>query len=292
MTIISQMLKKYALNTIEDRKNAIKEIIQEIVLSGLARTNFFSKAAFYGGTALRIFYGLKRFSEDLDFTLIVGDIDFQFSDYVSVLKDEVESLGLKLEIQEKIKTLDTNMKSGFVKGNTKEQFLVFYPGFEDDLSILHADEKIKVKFEIDIAPPKHAETEIKNRLLPSPYQVRVYDLPSMFAGKIDALLSRSWKSRVKGRDFYDYIFFIAMEAPVNLKHLKARLVQSKYIDNDFDLNRESLVTLLSNKFMTVDYYEAKNDVRPFIEDIRSLDLWSPQFFIEITKDIKIIALVD
>jgi len=290
--IIDQMLEKYQLDTIEDRKNAIKEIIQEIVLSGLARTNFFSKASFYGGTALRIFYGLDRFSEDLDFTLLTSDTEFSFNEYISVLNDEVESLGLKLVIQEKVKTKNTRIKSVFVKGNTKEHFLIFYPNIDDDLSILHADEKVKVKFEIDIDPPKYATTEIKNRLLPSPYQVRVYDLPSLFAGKIDAVLNRSWKSRVKGRDYYDFIFFLAMETPVNLKHLKDRLVQSKFIDDDFDLNRESLIGLLNIKFKTVNFSEVKKDVIPFVEDIRKLDLWSSEFFIDITRDIKTLAFLD
>lgn len=287
MKIIEQMLQKYQFKTIEERKNAIKEIIQEIVLSGLARTNFFTKAAFYGGTALRIFYGLNRFSEDLDFTLLVSDLNFKFDHYISVLNDEVESVGLKLEIKEKTKQEETNIKSVFVKGNTKEQFLVFYSSMNDEMSILHADEKIKVKLEIDIDPPKYATTEIKNRLLPSPYQVRVYDLPSLFAGKIDALLSRSWKNRVKGRDFYDYVFFLAMDVPVNIKHLKDRLVQSKYIDYDFDLNQLSLIELLNNKFKMVDYNEAKRDIIPFIKDIKEIDLWSSEFFIDITRDIKI-----
>lgn len=287
MKIIEQMLQKYQFKTIEERKNAIKEIIQEIVLSGLARTNFFTKAAFYGGTALRIFYGLNRFSEDLDFTLLVSDFNFKFDHYISVLNDEVESVGLKLEIKEKTKQEETNIKSVFVKGNTKEQFLVFYPNINDEVSILHADEKIKVRFEIDIDPPKYATTEIKNRLLPSPYQVRVYDLPSLFAGKIDALLSRNWKNRVKGRDFYDYVFFLAMDVPVNIKHLKDRLVQSKYIDYDFNLNRLSLIGLLNKKFTMVDYNEAKRDVIPFIKDIKEIDLWSSEFFIDVTGNIKI-----
>jgi predicted nucleotidyltransferase component of viral defense system len=287
MKIIEQMLQKYQFKTIEERKNAIKEIIQEIVLSGLGRTNFFTKAAFYGGTALRIFYGLNRFSEDLDFSLLVSDFSFKFDDYISVLNDEVESLGLKLDIKEKIKQEETNIKSVFLKGNTKEHFLVFYPNINDEASILHADEKIKVKFEIDINPPKYATTEIKNRLLPSPYQVRVYDLPSLFAGKIDALLSRSWKNRVKGRDFYDYVFFLAMDVPVNIKHLKDRLVQSKYIDYSFDLNQLSLIKLLNNKFKMVDYNEAKRDVIPFIKNIKEIELWSSEFFIDITRDIKI-----
>lgn len=283
MQVLDQMLKKYDINTVEQKKHAIKEIIQEIVLSGLSRSNFFKDAAFYGGTALRIFYGLDRFSEDLDFTLLVNNQDFDFDYYISFVRNEVESLGLKFEVEERNKTKETNIKTAFLKGNTKEQFLIFYPNSNQDTAILHADEKIKVKFDIDINPPKYANTEIKYRLLPYPYQVRVYDLPSLFAGKIDDVLSRNWKSRVKGRDFYDYIYFLSMDVIVNIKHLKERLIQSKYIESTFELNKESLITLLNKRFDEIDFNIVKKDVEPFIKDISILELWSKDFFKDITK---------
>jgi predicted nucleotidyltransferase component of viral defense system len=287
MQVLDQMLKKYDIYTVEQKKHAIKEIVQEIVLSGLSRSNFFKDAAFYGGTALRIFYGLDRFSEDLDFTLLVNNQDFDFDYYISFVRNEVESLGLKFEVEEKSKTKETNIKTAFLKGNTKEQFLIFYPNSNQDTAILHADEKIKVKFDIDTNPPKYANTEIKYRLLPYPYQVRVYDLPSLFAGKIDAVLSRNWKSRVKGRDFYDYIYFLSMDVIVNIKHLKERLIQSKYIESTFELNKESLITLLNKRFDEIDFDIVKKDVEPFIKDISVLELWSKDFFKEITKKIAV-----
>ena len=282
MQVIDQMLKKYKINSVEDKKHAIKEILQEIVLSGLSRSNFFKDAAFYGGTALRIFYNIDRFSEDLDFTLLVSNSDYDFDHYISFVRNEVESLGLKFEVEEKSKSKSTNIKSAFLKGNTREQFLVFYPNDNHDLAILHADEKIKVKFEIDTNPPKYANTELKYRLLPYPYQVRVYDLPSLFAGKIDAVLCRNWGKRLKGRDFYDYVYFLSMEVPVNMKHLKYRLAQSGYIDADYELSKESLINLLHQRFAEVDFEEAKKDVAPFILNLTKLDLWSKEFFKEIT----------
>jgi len=288
MKIINQMLNKYNLLTLEDRKNAIKEIVQEIVLSGIARSNFFNVGAFYGGTALRIFYDLNRFSEDLDFTLINPNPNFNLENYIKVVKNEVEALGLKFDVVEKEKRIDTDIRSVFVKGNTLEQFLVFYPNNDDESGLLHKDEIVKIKFEIDTNPPKFATTEIKYRLLPYPYQVRIYDLPSLFAGKIDAILSRSWKNRVKGRDFYDFIYFISINTPVNIKHLKERLVQSKYIDTNFDLNELTLKELLYRKFEKVDFKVAKKDVLPFIEDSRSLEIWSKDFFVDITKNIKVL----
>lgn len=287
MQILDQMLMKYSPKTVEDKKNAIKEVIQEIVLCGLSRSSFFNDAAFYGGTALRIFYDLDRFSEDLDFTLLVGNTDFNFNKYISFVQNEVESLGLKFKIEEKVKLNNTNIKSAFLKGNTKQQFLIFYPGEFQDASILHADERIKVKFDIDTNPPKFASTEIKYRLLPYPYQVRVYDLPTLFAGKIDAVLSRNWKNRIKGRDFYDYIYFLSMNVPVNLKHLKSRLVQSNYIEGDYDLTKDSLIRMLKVRFEEIDFNQAKNDVTPFISDLNKLQLWSPEFFKTITENLKI-----
>jgi predicted nucleotidyltransferase component of viral defense system len=287
MQVLDQMLKKYDINTVEQKKHAIKEIIQEIVLSGLSRSNFFKDVAFYGGTALRIFHGLDRFSEDLDFTLLVNNQDFDFDYYISFVRNEVESLGLKFEVEENSKTKETNIKTAFLKGNTKEQFLILYPNSNQDTAILHADEKIKVKFDIDTNPPKYANTEIKYRLLPYPYQVRVYDLPSLFAGKIDAVLSRNWKSRVKGRDFYDYIYFLSMDVIVNIKHLKERLIQSRYIESTFELNKESLITLLNKRFDEVDFDIVKKDVEPFIKDISILDFWTKDFFKEITKKIAV-----
>jgi len=257
-------------------------------LSGLARTGFFAKAAFYGGTALRIFYNLERFSEDLDFSLLIPDPDFRFESLIPILRNEVESLGLKVDIEEKVKTKESNIKSVFVKGNTREHCLLFYPNRDQDIVILHSDEIIKVKFEIDIDPPLYANTEMKYRLLPSPYQVRVFDLPSLFAGKIDAVLRRNWRTRVKGRDFYDYLYFLSLNVPVNLRHLKARLVQSDFIEVSFILNRSSLIELLVTRFETIDFAEAKRDVLPFVKDIHKLDMWSSDFFMNITKDLLLV----
>ncbi|MBR7091441.1 MAG: nucleotidyl transferase AbiEii/AbiGii toxin family protein, partial [Clostridia bacterium] len=205
-TIFEQMLSKYEIKTLDDRKNAIKEVIQEVVLCGLSRAGFFSEVAFYGGTALRIFYGLDRFSEDLDFSLLTTNRDFSLDKYLAVLENEVKALGLNLKIEVKEKTKQSDIKSAFLKSNTKEMLLYFYNVQEP---IHHMDE-IKIKFEIDTNPPSDANFEYKFGLMPYPYEVRLYDMPSLFAGKIHAVLCRAWKSgRVKGRDLYDYIFYIS-----------------------------------------------------------------------------------
>jgi len=284
MQIIEQMLNNYQADSIEEKKQAIKEIMQEVVLSGLSRANFFKEAAFYGGTALRIFYGLDRYSEGLDFTLLISNSNFNLDSYIPILKNEVHSLGLEFEIKNKEKSGDSNIQSAFLKGNTKEQFLYFYPKSNDYLKIIN-NEKIKIKFEIDVNPPRYANTEIKYRLLPYPYQVKVYDMPSLFAGKIHAVLCRTWKDRVKGRDLYDYVFYLSNNTQVNLKHLQDRMIQSKFISNDFILNRDILIKMLNEHFAKINYEAAKQDVLPFIKDINKILLWSETFFVEITKNL-------
>ena len=283
--VLAQMLSKYQIRDIDDKKNAIKEIVQEVVLCGLSRGGFFKDAAFYGGTALRIFYGLDRFSEDLDFSLVSQNPEFDLTKYFSYIENETKSLGLNFIVKEKQKAFDSNVKSAFLKGNTKEHILTFYEE-SNDTNIINKDELISIKFEVDINPPMGATFETKFSLLPSPYQVRLYDMPSLFAGKIHACLCRNWKTRVKGRDFYDYVFFLAMGAKVNLVNLKAKLVQSKFIAEDYDLTIENLKTLLNERFSNMDVAQAKEDVLPFVKDKSKLDLWSKEFFIEITKQLQ------
>ena len=283
--VLSQMLSKYQINNIEDKKNAIKEIVQEIVLCGLSRGGFFKEAAFYGGTALRIFYGLDRFSEDLDFSLITQNPNFDLTKYFPYIENETKSLGLDFSVKEKVKSFDSNVKSAFLKGNTKEHILTFYEN-SDDTKFIYKDEVIRIKFEVDINPPTGATYETKFGLLPSPYQARLYDLQSLFAGKIHACLCRNWQSRVKGRDFYDYVFFLSIGAKVNLQNLKAKLVQSKFISEDYDLTIDNLKSLLNERFEHLSFEHAKQDVLPFVKDKSKLDLWSKEFFVEITKKLQ------
>lgn len=286
MTIIQQMIHKYNPVTLEDKKNAVKEVLHEVVLAGLSKTDFFTRAAFYGGTALRIFYGMNRFSEDLDFSLLVADDTFDISKYFKPVSDVVNSLGLNFEVLKNDKTTSSTIDSAFIKGNTKETIITIYPDSADSSRIIH-NEKIIIKFEVDVNPPLYAHTEIKFRLLPFPYQVRVYDESSLFAGKIHAVIARSWKNRIKGRDLYDYVYYLSIETKVNLKHLEARLKQTKTIEQNIQLTRDILIDILDKRFDQMDYDVAKSDVRPFIKDQSTLDLWSRDFFKSITKHIKV-----
>lgn len=279
------MLSKYEIRNNEERINALKEVIQECVLCGLARAGFFKQVAFYGGTALRIFYGLDRFSEDLDFSLLAPNCAFDLRDYFSILEQELKSLGLSMQIEVKEKTVDSNIRSAFLKGSTQENIFTF---FSDDSSIaaINKRELIKVKFEVDVNPPPYAVCEYKYRLMPSPYQVRLYDDTSLFAGKLHAVICRSWKNRIKGRDLYDYLFYLSRGTNVNLQHLQARLVQSGFMNDDVELDIDSLKKILIDRFETIDFNQAKEDVYPFIKEKKLLDIWSKDFFIDVTRQLK------
>lgn len=282
-SVLQIMLSKYKIKNTIDETNAMKEIIQEIVLSGLSRGGFFDEAAFYGGTALRIFYGLNRFSEDLDFALLKPNPNFDLSKYFSFIEKEVQAYGLNLTVSEKIKTKDSNITSAFLKGDTKEHILMFFPN--ENMQNTTSLKNIKIKFEVDINPPAGAKYEIKYKLLPSPHQVRLYDESSLFAGKIHAILCRNWQYRTKGRDLYDYVFYISKNAKVNIELVKEKLIESNVLSRDDEFTIDTLKKLLNNKFEEIDYSDAKDDVIMFIEDKDSLSLWSKDFFEQITKNL-------
>lgn len=283
--IIEQMLYKYDIKNTNDEINALKEIIQEIVLSGLSRGNFFNEAAFYGGTALRIFYNLDRFSEDLDFALLEPNKDFDISKYFNYIQKELKAYGINLNITTKEKSFDSNITSAFLKGDTLELILKFFPS-EEEHKYNQILKNLKIKLKVDINPPMGATYEDKYKLLPSPHQIKLYDKESLFAGKIHAILCRGWNNRVKGRDLYDYIFFLASDTKVNIELLKNKLIESNYIieKEKFDINE--LKKIIINKFEKIDYTKTVEDVKPFIKNIDNLNLWNKEFFIEITNKLK------
>ena len=283
--IIEQMLAKYDIKNTNDEINALKEVIQEIVLSGLSRGNFFNDVAFYGGTALRIFYNLDRFSEDLDFALIKPNKDFDLSKYFTYVSKELKAYGINLEINIKQKNIDSNITSAFLKGNTLEHILKFFPS-EEKNRYNNLLKDIKIKFEVDINPPLGATYENKYKLLPSPHQIKLYDKESLMAGKIHAILCRGWKNRTKGRDLYDYVFFLANDTKVNLELLKNKLIESGYTNINDNFNINNVKELLINKFNEINYSDAIEDAKPFIKNVEGLKVWNKDFFCEITNNLK------
>ena len=281
---IGAMIRKYHCETSEDYENALIEIVQEIALLGLSRSNFFSRGAFYGGTALRIFYGLPRFSEDLDFSLEQPDHEFQLEEYLPCVEQELDAYNCKMTVRKKKKTKDSAVQSAFIKGNTAQNILEITPR-DDILSQIHSHASLKIKFEVDTNPPGGAGYQILNALSPTPYQVRLYDKESLFAGKIHAVLCRDYKNRVKGRDFYDYIWYLQNGIGVNLYHLQKRMEQSGKWDPEENLAFDRLKELLIQRFQAVDYNSAREDVSRFLNrrDRSDLSLWNSDFFCDITE---------
>ena len=285
-SVIQTMIAKYNPQNDEERESAIKEIIQEIALAGLSRAGFFNKAAFCGGTCLRIFHGLNRFSEDLEFALLEKDPNFKLDNYFPSLKKEFVSYGLDMSVELKKKDEHTEVQSAFLKGNTLMLMLSFFPKSEDAKRAV-SNQKIKIKFEIDLDNPSGGVTEFKYKMLPAPYEVQIFDEPTLFASKIHAILCREYKHHVKGRDYYDYLFYIGKGSKFNIKYLENKLKNSGgKIGDSETLTLEKVKELLKEKFETTNYESAKEDVTNFVNDKDGLKLWKKELFISTIDSLK------
>ena len=283
---IETMLAKYNPQNNEERENAIKEIIQEIALAGLSRGGFFDKAAFYGGTCLRIFHGLNRFSEDLDFALLKKETNFKLDDYFPALQKEFQSYGIEMSIEVKNKTEEAEVQSAFLKGNTLMLMMSFFPKSEEAKRVV-SNRKIKIIFEIDVDNPSGGTTEYRYKMLPAPYEVQIFDVATLFAGKIHAILCRNYKNHVKGRDYYDYLFYVEKGSKINLKYLESKLKNTGGIINENEiLTLNKVIELLKTKFESTNYEYAKEDVSNFIKNKESLKLWKKELFISTLNELK------
>ena len=278
-SVFALMLNKYPLINNQQKENAVKEIVQEIVLSGLSRGGFFEKAVFYGGTCLRILYGLDRFSEDLDFALIKKDDSFALEHYFPSVRKELLSYGLNMEITKKEKNREeSEIQSAFIKGNSQIILLSFFPD-DDFVKNIVKDQVIKIKFEIDLDNPEGGVVVNKYRLLPSPYEIKVFDEATLFAGKIHAILCRTYKNRIKGRDYYDYLFYCSKDTPINLTYLESKLKNSNRIKQNEKITIDIVKQMLKERFESIDYELAKKDVVSFINNPDSLMYWNKDMFI-------------
>lgn len=284
MNAVLDMLARRNPRTRGEYEYALKQIIQEIALLGLWRGKFFEKAAFYGGSALRIFHGLDRFSEDLDFSLLRRSDGFDLADYFPFIVRELEGFGFDVEITMKEKNVSGDVDTAFVKANTLVHFIkVGVPA--DIRDNVPANRLSKLKFEIDNDPPSGFEVESRFALEPVPFSVVLYTPPSLFAGKMHALLCRSWKSRVKGRDWYDFYWFVKNNTPLDLFHLEKRMEQSGHLEAGKPLSRAVFTRLLSDRIGSVDFSMAKKDVAPFLRDAGALEVWSAEFFLDVSRRI-------
>ncbi|EQB39156.1 hypothetical protein M947_08325 [Sulfurimonas hongkongensis] len=289
---ITAMLQNYDLSK-DDPYEALREILQEIVLYALSDASFFNHAVFYGDTALRILYGLPRFSEDLDFSLLKPDPSFDLSKYEKAVLQTLKTYGFEAQIETKVKE-QSAVQSAFIKGNTIKHLLAINAP-EDIVKSFNAGKLLKIKFEVDTEPPLNFQEEQKLHLTPTPFMVRSMKPSSLFAGKLHAVLCRGWQNRPKGRDWYDMVWYIQNKYQVDLTHLATRLIQSckALQDTEVELPKEIelytpelLVNLLQKRVDTLDIELAKQDVHRFIYDEKELEIWSKDFFFAIIQIIK------
>jgi predicted nucleotidyltransferase component of viral defense system len=281
--MIKEWIQEYKPQNQEEAEAALREIMQEVALAGLQRAGFFEKAAFYGGTALRIFYGLNRFSEDLDFSLLEVSPEFSLEPYFKGMINEFEAIGMHVSINEKNRKQESNIDSAFLKSETIWKELVLEGVIPQ--AGLESTPKIKIKLEVDREPPLGFTTEEKLLLRPFSFYVKCYSLPDLFAGKMHALLFRNWKQRVKGRDWYDLEWYIKKGVPLHVEHFLMRAIDSGNW-SESTISKEQILALLQQKIETVSFNRIREDIIRFIPDASVLDIWSPQYFKDLVGKIK------
>ena len=269
--IYNSMLQGYPMDTDQQRRNAIFEVNQQVILAGLYNGGFFDEAAFYGGTCLRIFHGLQRFSEDMDFSLLASSDNFNFAKYFQPIKDMFEIVGRKVEITKKDKRGFGKVESAFLKDNTDVYDITF-----------QTEKSIRIKIEVDTNPPLKFNTEQKLLLLPESFMTKCFTLPDLFAGKMHALVFRAWKNRVKGRDWYDFEWYVKHRVPLDFNHLSERILQF----NGKSVSRDEFMDLLRQRLASTDINMVKADVVPFIRHPKELDIWSNNYFLQLANMIR------
>ena len=263
-------LRAYQIKSAKEKQNALYEITQQVVLAGLHRGGFFDRAAFYGGTCLRLFHQLPRFSEDMDFSLLVPDDGFKFENYFQPIIDEFDSLGRKVEIKKKDKKSFGKVESAFLKDTTDVYNVAF-----------QTEKTVKVKIEVDTQPPLMFQTEQKALTLPYTFMVRCFQLPDLYAGKMHALVFRNWKSRVKGRDWYDFEWYVRWNIPLDFNHLQERIREF----NGVLMTKEEFLAKLKERLSTTNIEDVKADVRGFVINPHELDVWSNDYFLQLADRI-------
>ena len=269
--IFEQMLSRYPIISDKDRQNAIYEVMQQITLAGLYRGGFFNKAAFYGGTCLRIFHKLDRFSEDMDFSLLTTDSSFKLENYFPSIIDEFKMLGREIVITKKDKRNFNKVESAFLKDDTEVYDVAF-----------QTEKSLKIKIEVDTQPPLKFQTEQKLLLHPFSFMTRCFTLPDLYAGKMHALVFRTWNYRVKGRDWYDFEWYVKNGINLDFTHLQERIREF----NGIEVDKEEFLRLLKKRLASTDIKMVKQDVEPFIKNTENLEIWSNDYFLQLANIIK------
>lgn len=263
MTIFDEMVAAYNPQNATQKTNAQHQVMQQIVLAGLQKGGFFEHAAFYGGTCLRIFHGLPRFSEDMDFTLVEKNPAIHLENYFQPIREVFALTGKDVVITKKEKLHFGRVESAFLKEDTAAYDIAF-----------QTEKTIKVKIELDTNPPLLFDTEQKLMMQPYSTMIRCLTLPDLFAGKMHALVFRNWKTRIKGRDWYDFEWYIRHNIPLHFAHLQERIREF----NGQEVTRDEFMHLLRERLANANISQVKKDVLPFVNNPSELDIWSNEYF--------------
>ena len=263
MTIFDEMVAAYNPQNATQKTNAQHQVMQQIVLAGLQKGGFFEHAAFCGGTCLRIFYGLPRFSEDMDFTLVEKNPAIHLENYFQPIREVFALTGKDVVITKKEKLHFGRVESAFLKEDTAAYDIAF-----------QTEKTIKVKIELDTNPPLLFDTEQKLMMQPYSTMIRCLTLPDLFAGKMHALVFRNWKTRIKGRDWYDFEWYIRHNIPLHFAHLQERIREF----NGQEVTRDEFMHLLRERLANANISQVKEDVLPFVNNPSELDIWSNEYF--------------
>lgn len=278
--LIQERLNSYNCKSELEEEHAIREITQEVALAALSRTDFFKYGVFQGGTCLRIFYGLNRFSEDLDFILKEPNPNFNLVPHLQSLSEELLAYGYKVDVTDRSKA-DIVVKKAFVKDDSIGKVLQL-----NHIGKTGPFRKIRIKFEVDTNPPSGSRTEIKYLDFPFVSSVTVQDKPSLFAGKLHALLCREY---TKGRDWYDFLWYTSQGIGINYEFLASALNQQgpwKY--QSLDVNLKWCIAELEKQIKSINWKTTAEDVRRFVRasEQPSLDLWSKELFLAQLEKLK------
>jgi predicted nucleotidyltransferase component of viral defense system len=278
--VVKSMLDKYHISTRDEGEQALREILQEVVLLGVWRAKLFEHMAFYGGTALRILHGLERFSEDIDFTMLKKEPNFSWEPFAKTIESELQSYGFNFELKQKEKIFKSDVESAFLKTNTLQSMLrVEIP--ENYLKGLHPSSSLKIKIEVDKDPVLGFRTSQEMLHFPLPVPIQSVALPDLFASKLHAALFRAWKNRVKGRDWYDVIWYIRNKIPLGLKHFKSCMQHNQTDSQNITINdKESVQSLVYDKIDSLDMQKVKEDIKHFVKnnELEVIKLWDQAYF--------------
>ena len=275
MTIYESMLVSYKREGGRtETPNVEQEVCQKITLAGLRRGGFFDHAAFYGGTCLRLFHNLPRWSEDMDFSLTEKRNDIHLENYFDAIREEFKLAGFDVTITKKEKKAFGRVESAFLKENTEAYDIKF-----------QTKKSVKVKIELDTDPPLMFATEQKLLIQPYSFMTRCFTLSDLFAGKMHALVYRAWQRRVKGRDWFDFEWYVRNQIPLDFKHLQERIKEF----SGEDVSLEAFLDLLRQRLSTTDIDNVKQDVLPYIDSSRQeeLAIWSNEYFLQLVDLMKV-----